>query len=230
MLEKLREQVCAANLELVKHGLVVMTWGNVSAIDREQGLVVIKPSGVAYECMQPRDMVVVDLDGKPVEDGLRPSSDTPTHLALYKAWPEIGGVCHTHSAHATMFAQAMRPIPCLGTTHADHFHGPVPVTRALTRDEVETEYEASTGDVILERFRELSAVATPAVLVANHGPFTWGPDAHASVKNAVALEEVAKMALGTFQIAANTPPIADYILDKHFYRKHGPGATYGQKG
>lgn len=230
MLERLKGQVCAANLDLVKHKLIVMTWGNVSAIDRESGRIVIKPSGVSYDTMKPEDMVVVDLDGKPVADGLRPSSDTPTHVALYKAWPEIGGICHTHSIHATAFAQACRGIPCYGTTHADHFAGPVPVTRPLTQSEVDGDYEANTGVVILERFSGLVPTAMPGVLVANHGPFTWGPDAHGSVKNAIALEAIARMALQTLALRPHMQPVEQYLRDRHFHRKHGPGATYGQEG
>ena len=230
MLDELKEKVCAANIELVRHGLVVLTWGNASAIDREQGLVVIKPSGVSYDNMAPGDMAVVDLDGTVVEGELRPSSDTPTHLALYRAWSEVGGIVHTHSRHATMFAQACRAIPCFGTTHADAFYGDVPVTRILTREEVESAYELNTGAVIIERFAELNPIEMPGVVVANHGPFTWGKMVADSVSNAVVLEEVARMALGTMQINPDIGPIPDYVLDKHYLRKHGPGAYYGQRG
>ncbi|MBM4163509.1 MAG: L-ribulose-5-phosphate 4-epimerase [Lentisphaerae bacterium] len=228
MLEALKQEVLEANLDLVRHGLVILTWGNVSAIDRRSGRVVIKPSGVAYDAMKVGDLVVTDLDGRVVEGALRPSSDLPTHLALYRAWPEIGGVVHTHSFHATMFAQACREIPCLGTTHADHFHGPVPVTRVLTEAEVTGDYEANTGAVIIERFCELAPAHVPAVLAANHGPFAWGASAREAVHNAVALEAVARMALGTLQINPGIGPIPTYVLEKHFGRKHGPNAYYGQ--
>lgn len=228
MLEDLKKKVCTANLDLVKHGLVVLTWGNVSAIDRELGLVVIKPSGVPYEDMKPSDMVVVDLSGKTVEGSLKPSSDLPTHLELYKAWTGIGGIVHTHSSYATMFAQACSEIPCYGTTHADHFHGPVPCTRLLTKEEVEEAYELRTGTVIIERFADLNPVHVPAVVVANHGPFAWGADARGAVVNAVALEQVAKMAIGARLVNPSVGPVPEYILDKHFLRKHGPGAYYGQ--
>ena len=228
MLDVLKRDVLEANLDLVKHGLVILTWGNVSAIDRRSGRVVIKPSGVAYDAMKAEDMVVTDLDGRVVEGALRPSSDLPTHVALYRAWPDIGGVVHTHSCHATMFAQACREIPCLGTTHADHFHGPVPVTRMLTEAEVTGDYEANTGAVIIERFRELTQAHVPAVLAANHGPFAWGASAREAVHNAVALEAVARMALGTLQLNPGSGPIPPYVLEKHFGRKHGPNAYYGQ--
>jgi L-ribulose-5-phosphate 4-epimerase len=214
----------------VREGLVVMTWGNASAIDRARGVVAIKPSGVAYDGMTSQDIVIVDLAGRVVDGKYRPSSDLPTHLALYRAWAGIGGVVHTHSMHATMFAQAWQPIPCLGTTHADHFHGPVPVTRVLTEREVTGEYEANTGELIIERFAQLDPLHLPAVLVAAHGPFTWGRDAGEAVHNAVALEQVAQMALGTRQIQAGVAPIPAYILEKHFSRKHGPKAYYGQAG
>lgn len=229
MLESLKEEVLQANLELVRSGLVVLTWGNASGIDRGLGLVVIKPSGVAYDRLTASDMVVVDLAGNVVEGTLRPSSDLPTHLRLYRAWPGIGGVVHTHSRNATSFAQALREIPCLGTTHADHFHGPVPVTRILSPEEVDRSYEASTGDVIVERFAELNPVHVPGVLVANHGPFTWGPSARAAAQNAIALEEVAAMAINTFALSPDQPPIPGHILEKHFSRKHGPKAYYGQR-
>jgi len=230
MLEELKEAVWRANLDLAKQGLVILTWGNVSGIERRRDLVVIKPSGVGYDAMRPADMVVVALDGGAVVEGkLRPSSDTPSHLALYRAWPAIGGVTHSHSAHATMFAQACKPIPCLGTTHADQFYGEVPVARPLTREEVEEDYEGNTGRVIVERFADLDPKVIPGALVANHGPFTWGRDAADAVANAVALEAIAKMALGTLLIAPLTPPLAEHILDKHHLRKHGPAAYYGQK-
>ena len=238
MLQSLRKQVCHANLELVRAGLVTLTWGNVSGIDRERGLVVIKPSGVAYDSLEPDQMVVVDLDGKRVWGELNPSSDTPTHVLLYRHFPRIGGVTHTHSDYATAFAQARREIPCLGTTHADHFHGPLPLTRPLTEDEVTTAYEANTGQVIVERFlgrphecsdARLDPVAMPAVLVAGHAPFTWGSTPKQSVENAIALEAVAKMALLTFSLDSTAPNLEPYVLQRHYTRKHGPTAYYGQK-
>ncbi|MEO0514373.1 MAG: L-ribulose-5-phosphate 4-epimerase AraD [Planctomycetota bacterium] len=228
MLESLRESVCEANLALVSHGLVTLTWGNVSGIDRDAGLVAIKPSGVDYDVLSPDDIVLVDLDGKVVNGNLRPSSDTPTHLHLYRHFLNIGGITHTHSFHATMFAQARVEIPCLGTTHADHFHGPVPVTRPLTPSEVVAAYEHHTGEVITERFADLDPAATPGVLVAGHAPFAWGNDAGHSVNNAVALEAIAQLALGTQQLRPDPPLLEDYVLDKHFRRKHGPDAYYGQ--
>jgi L-ribulose-5-phosphate 4-epimerase len=229
MYEALKQQVLEANLALTKYGLVVMTWGNVSAIDRQRGAVAIKPSGVPYEALTADNIVVVDLDGRALEGRQRPSSDLPTHLALYAAWPAIGGVAHTHSAHATMFAQANAPIPCFGTTHADHFYGPVPVTRLLTEREVADDYEANTGEVIIERFAALDPLHVPAALVAGHGPFTWGRDAREAVVNAVALEEVARMALGTLRLDPRVAPLPNHILAKHFSRKHGPKAYYGQQ-
>ena len=229
MLEPLKHEVCQANLDLVAHGLVTLTWGNVSGISEDRKYVVIKPSGVPYGQMRLEHMVVVDLDGRVVEGQLRPSSDTPTHLLLYRRFDAIGGITHTHSCYATMFAQARVEIPCLGTTHADHFFGPVPVTRPLSQPEVEEAYEANTGQVIIERFAELDPAAMPAVLVAGHGPFAWGKNAAESVKNAVALEAIAEMALGTRQIRPDGPPLESYVLDKHYRRKHGPDAYYGQK-
>jgi L-ribulose-5-phosphate 4-epimerase len=229
MLEALKEAVCRANLELVEHGLVTLTWGNVSGISSDRRHVVIKPSGVPYDVMAPEHMVVVDLDGKVVEGDLRPSSDTPTHVLLYREFGAIGGITHTHSTHATIFAQARREIPCLGTTHADHFFGPVPVTRPLTEAELDAGYEVNTGTVIVERFKDLDPVAMPAVLVAGHAPFAWGKDVAESVKNAVALEAVAEMALGTFALVQKPVTLEPYVLDKHYQRKHGPNAYYGQK-
>lgn len=236
MLEKLKEQVCRANLDLVKHGLVLFTWGNVSAIDRESGLVVIKPSGVSYDTMKPEDMVVVDLAGKVVEGRLKPSSDTPTHLVLYKAFPEIGGIVHTHSTFATAWAQAGLDIPCIGTTHADYFLGSIPCTRSMKKAEVQGEYETETGNVIVERFKGMDPIDTPAVLVRNHGPFTWGMDPDNAVHNAVVLEEVAKMAfasctihLSTLDIVNHKPTMNRHLIEKHYSRKHGPDAYYGQK-
>ncbi|NQT87397.1 L-ribulose-5-phosphate 4-epimerase AraD [bacterium] len=230
MLDQLKQDVWQANLDLVTHGLVVLTWGNASGVDRERGVMVIKPSGVSYADMQPADMVAVDIaTGETVEGDLRPSSDTRTHLALYRAWPAIGGAIHTHSIYATMFAQACRPLPCFGTTHADQFYGDVPVTRTLTPEEVDRDYEASTGDVIVERFAELDPIAVPAVLAANHGPFAWGKDVESAVTNAAALEAVAKMAVGALLINPGMGPIPQHIVDKHYLRKHGPGAYYGQE-
>ncbi len=240
MLEKLKEKVCRANLDLVRHGLVIFTWGNVSAIDRASGLVVIKPSGVSYDNMKPSDMVVVDLDGKVVEGELNPSSDTPTHVELYKAFPNIGGVVHTHSTFATAWAQAGEDIPRLGTTHADYFHDAIPCTRSMKKSEVFGEYEKETGRVIIERFKDLNPDDTPAVLVRNHGPFAWGTDADNAVHNAVVLEEVAKMAylavdihvaaqLKGLYLADFAPRMNKYLIEKHYSRKHGPGAYYGQK-
>lgn len=228
-LRELKNDVFERNLELVKHGLVVLTWGNVSGIDREAGLVAIKPSGVAYDRMTAEDVVVVDLEGKPVEGTLRPSSDLPTHLALYRAFPSAGGIVHTHSPKAVAWAQARRGIPAFGTTHADHFHGAVPCTRELTPAEVAEDYELNTGRVIEERFHDLDAEAFPGVLVAGHGPFTWGPTPRKAVENAVALEQIAAMALDTLRIDPDAEPAPSYVLDKHYFRKHGPGAYYGQK-
>ncbi len=230
MLEKLKKSVCEANLDLVRRGLVIQTWGNVSGIDRERGLVVIKPSGVAYDGMKPRHMVVVDVKtGAVVEGNLKPSSDTATHLILYRAFSGIGGVVHTHSLHATAWAQAQREIPALGTTHADYCHGPVPCTRPLTSREIEGDYEDNTGRVIVERFKKLDAMACPGVLVASHGPFTWGRDAAAAVQSAEVMEFLACMAAETRVINPAIKPVSQTLLDKHFYRKHGPNAYYGQK-
>ncbi len=235
MLEELKEIVCKANLELVRHGLVLFTWGNASAIDRPSGLVVIKPSGVSYDDMKPSDMVVVDLEGKVVEGNLRPSSDTPTHVVLYKAFPGIGGVVHTHSTYATAWAQAGRNIPNIGTTHADYFHDDIPCTRDMRKAEVFGEYEKETGNVIVERFRNIDPNDTPGVLVRNHGPFTWGTDVLNAVHNAVVLEEVAKMAfisstlqLPTLDVIEHVPSMNKHLIEKHYSRKHGPGAYYGQ--
>ena len=229
VLTSLRESVCRANLDLVKCGLVTLTFGNVSGRDPERNLVAIKPSGVAYEELTPEDIVLLDLDGNIVEGNLRPSSDTPTHLALYRAFPEAGGVTHSHSTYATAFAQAMTSIPCLGTTHADVFYGEVPCTRPLTREEIGGYYEANTGAVIVERFTGLDPMRIPGVLVANHGPFTWGRDAAESVRNSVALEEIARSAIATLTLNPTIRPIPGHLLDKHFMRKHGPKAYYGQK-
>ena len=231
MLKKLKHAVYEANMELPHRGLVTYTWGNVSGIDRERGLVVIKPSGVSYDELTPDDLVVLDLDGKVVDGKLNPSSDTKTHLELYKAFPEIGGIVHTHSPYAVGWAQAGRDIPAYGTTHADYFYGPVPCCRSLTEQEVEEDYERNTGLVIVETFRqrELDPVHVPGAICRNHGPFTWGKDAAQAVYHAVVLEEVAKMAVYTTQIAPDAQPAPQYVLDKHFLRKHGPKAYYGQK-
>lgn len=228
MLEELKEKVCRANLDLVKHGLVIFTWGNVSAIDRESGLVVIKPSGVSYDGMKPSDMVVVDLEGNVVEGELRPSSDTPTHLVLYKAFKEIGGIVHTHSTYATAWAQAGKDIPNIGTTHADYFHDAIPCTPDMTKEEVMGQYELETGNVIVRRFEGLNPVHTPGVLVKNHGPFSWGKDADQAVYNAVVMEQVAKMAFVAYSVNPDLT-MNPLLIEKHFSRKHGPNAYYGQK-
>ena len=227
MLEKLKEDVFRANLDLVSHGLVIMTWGNVSGVDRESGLIVIKPSGVSYERMTAADMVVTDLEGNVMEGTLKPSTDAPTHRALYKAFPQAGGIVHTHSTHATAWAQACRPIPCLGTTHADHFYGAVPVTRKLTEEETANDYEYNTGIVIAESLKGMDPLSMPAVLVASHGPFTWGTTPADAVHNAVVLEEVARMAAISVTLA-DPAEIDRYLLDRHYLRKHGKNAYYGQ--
>ncbi|MBR0070642.1 MAG: L-ribulose-5-phosphate 4-epimerase [Synergistaceae bacterium] len=231
MLEKLREEVYRANMELPERGLVVYTWGNVSGIDREKGLVVIKPSGVEYDELTPDKLVIVDLNNNIVEGNLNPSSDTKTHVELYKSFPEIGGIVHTHSSHAVAWAQAGKSIPCYGTTHADYFYGSVPCTRNLTPEEVNDDYELNTGKVIVETFRNLNIdpAAVPAVICRNHGPFTWGKNAEQAVYHAVILEEVAKMAMFTVTIDANAENAPQYVLDKHYLRKHGAKAYYGQK-
>ena len=230
MLEELKEKVFHANLELVKHGLVIFTWGNVSAIDRETGLVVIKPSGVSYDDMKAEDMVVVDLEGKVVEGRLKPSSDTPTHVVLYKAFPEIGGVVHTHSTYATAWAQAGCDIPNIGTTHADYFYGEIPCVRCLTKEEINSAYEENTGHLIVSEFKRMKkdVMAVPAVLYKNHGPFFWGKDAKEAIHNAVVLEEVAKMAYRTELIHPQVAPAPQELQDKHYFRKHGANAYYGQ--
>ncbi len=228
MWEALKAEIVAANKLLESSGLVRLTWGNVSGIDRQRGVMGIKPSGVPYADLEPEHIVMVDLEGKSVEGSLNPSSDTKTHLALYQAFEAIGGVAHTHSVHATMFAQAGREIPCLGTTHADHFHGIVPLCRALTPEEVAEDYEANTGRAIVERFAGIEPMEMPAVLQLHHAPFTWGKDAMDSVKNSIALETCAQMVMGTFQLRPDAAPIPDHLLEKHYLRKHGPGAYYGQ--
>ena len=229
MLEDLKQKVLEANLLLPKHDLVTFTWGNVSAIDRDKGLVVIKPSGVSYETMKADDMVVVDLEGKVVEGSLRPSSDTPTHIELYKAFPAIGGIVHTHSRWATSFAQAGISIEPLGTTHADYFYGPIPCIRALTDEEIKGEYEKNTGLVIARAFRDIDPVAVPGCLVRNHGPFAWGKDAKEAVHNAVVMEEVAFMNYHAKTLVPDAPCVSQALLDKHYYRKHGKNAYYGQE-
>ena len=229
MLEELKKQVYEANMDLPKYGLVTFTWGNVSGIDREKGLFVIKPSGVDYDKLSPEDMVVMDLEGNKVEGRYNPSSDTATHLELYKAFPEIGGIVHTHSSWATSWAQAGRSIPCYGTTHADYIYGEVPCVRCLTKEEIDGAYEKNTGLLIVDYFKDKEVLAVPAVLCKNHGPFAWGKDAHEAVHNAVVLEEVAKMAARCEQINPKVEPAPQELQDKHYYRKHGANAYYGQK-
>lgn len=229
MLAELKESVWKANLDLSRSGLVVLTFGNVSGLDRRRGLMAIKPSGVAYEALKAEDIVLVDLEGNVVEGRLRPSSDAPTHIELYKAFPEIGGVAHAHSAYATMFAQARREVPCFGTTHADQFHGPVPLTRLLSEAEVAAAYEKNTGRIIVERFADLAPLDLPAVLVAGHGPFTWGRSAAEAVETAVVLELVARTAYGSMALEPRLGPLDGHLQEKHFRRKHGPDAYYGQK-
>ncbi|WP_319243578.1 L-ribulose-5-phosphate 4-epimerase [uncultured Propionivibrio sp.] len=230
MLERLKQEVLEANLDLPKLGLVDFTWGNVSGKDADTGAIVIKPSGVPYETMKVEDMVVVDRDGKRIEGTLNPSSDLATHVELYRHFPTLGGIVHTHSTWATVWAQACRGIPAFGTTHADYFYGEIPCTAVLTEAEVKEHYEAQTGIAIVERFKagKLDPKDVPAVLVANHGPFAWGKTAHDAVHNAAVLELTARMALLSLQLAPNLPPMPQYLLDKHYLRKHGPGAYYGQ--
>lgn len=229
MLEKLKEEVLRSNLDLVKYGVVIFTWGNVSAIDKKTGLVVIKPSGVDYSVMKAEDMVVVDINGNVVEGRYRPSTDLPTHLEIYKAYPDVGGVVHTHSSHATAWAQAGRGIPFYGTTHADYFYGEIPCTRGLTKKEVETDYEKNTGLVIVETMGGRDALSVPGALVKSHGVFSWGSDVANAVHNAVVMEYVAKMATETESISPDIKPAPQYLLNKHYYRKHGKNAYYGQK-
>jgi L-ribulose-5-phosphate 4-epimerase len=228
MLERLRNEVYEANMELQRRGLIIYTWGNVSGIDREKGLFVIKPSGISYDELTPNDMVVMDMSGNKVYGHYNPSSDTATHLELYRAFSEIGGIVHTHSPMATAWAQAGRSIPCYGTTHADYFNGEIPCTRGLTEDEVKGEYEKNTGLVIIEAFQDKNPLHVPGVLCRNHGPFAWGKDAADAVHNAVVLEEIAKMNLITEKLCDNMVPAPKYIQDKHFFRKHGENAYYGQ--
>ncbi len=227
-IEELKQQVFRANIDLVNHGLVIFTWGNVSGIDRERGLVVIKPSGVSYDQMTAEDMVVVDMEGNRVEGKYKPSSDTATHLELYKAFPETGGVVHTHSTYATAWAQAGCDIPNIGTTHADYFSDDIPCTRDMTKDEIMGNYEKDTGTVIIERFKGLNPAHIPGVLVKNHGPFAWGKDPHDAVHNAVVMEQVAKMAFISRQVNPQLT-MNSWLIEKHFSRKHGPNAYYGQK-
>ncbi len=229
LLKDLRKEVLEANLELVRRGLVIFTFGNASGFDRASKLAVIKPSGVPYEQLTPEDLVVTDLDGKIVEGTLRPSSDLPTHLALYRAWDGVNGVVHTHSRYATAWAQSNKPIPCFGTTHADYFEGSLPVTRPMRPGEIQSNYELNTGHVIIERFREVDPLATSAVLVSGHAPFCWGPTVTDAAHTAVVVEELAHMALLTVTINSEAGPISDALHDKHFFRKHGPNAYYGQK-
>lgn len=229
MLEQLKKKVWQSNIDLYNSGLVILTWGNVSAIDRAEGLVVIKPSGVDYEELKPEDMVVVNLEGKIIEGTKRPSSDTPTHIELYKAFPDIGGIAHSHSTYATIFSQANKSITCYGTTHADNFFGTIPLTRFLTKEEVTEGYEKNTGTIIIECFAQNNPLEVPGVLVAGHAPFTWGKDSIEAVKNNIVLEEVAKMALNTKLVNPDIQELPDHILEKHHNRKHGPNAYYGQK-
>jgi len=227
MLELLKEEVFRANLDLVEHGLVIHTWGNVSGRDKETGYIVIKPSGLSYEKMKPEDMVVLDCDGNKIEGRYKPSTDAPTHIFIYKTYPSVGGVVHTHSTYATSWAQAGRPIPPFGTTHADHYYGPVPCSRKLTKKEVSGDYELNTGKVIVEALKGADPLTVPSVIVNCHGPFAWGKDASAAVYNAIALEEIARMAFYTVLLGRNEP-IDQYLLDKHYLRKHGKDAYYGQ--
>ncbi len=231
MLEELKQKVYEANVELPRRGLVTYTWGNVSGIDREAGLFVIKPSGVEYEDLRPEDLVVMDLDGNKVEGSMNPSSDTKTHLVLYRSFPEIGGIVHTHSPYAVGWAQAGKDIPAFGTTHADYFYGPIPCARHLTQEELDEDYELNTGKIIVETFRErgIAPVSVPGVICRSHGPFTWGKDAAQAVYHAVVLEEVAKMALFTRMVEPTAEAAPQRYLDKHYMRKHGPNAYYGQK-
>lgn len=230
MLEQLKQKVCEANRQLVREGLAIQTWGNVSGVDRASGHLVIKPSGVPYDAMTAEHMVVVSLEtGRVVEGDLRPSSDTPTHLVLYRAFAEIGGIAHTHSLYATAWAQARREIPALGTTHADYFHGSVPCTRVLTAKEIKRDYEANTGHVIMEKFKKANPLHFPGVLVASHAPFAWGTTVEKAVENAIVLEHLARLASETLHLKPSTKPIQRVLLDKHFLRKHGHDAYYGQK-
>lgn len=229
MLEDMKIKVCQANLELKRHELVIFSWGNVSGIDRDKGIIGIKPSGVSYDALTPDKIVLLDLDGNVVEGDLRPSSDTATHLELYRNFKNIGGVCHTHSTYATSWAQSGRPIPCMGTTHADYFYGAIPVTAEMTPEQIKDDYELNTGKVIVQTFKTIDPDRMPAVLVANHGPFTWGPTPAKSVESAVVFEQVARMALNNMTLNPPLKPISQHLLDKHYLRKHGKNAYYGQK-
>ncbi len=228
MYEQLKERVCRANLELVGHKLVIFTWGNVSGIDRQAKVVAIKPSGVDYNELTADKIVILGLEGNIIDGDFRPSSDTPTHLELYRSFTEIGAICHTHSQYAAMWAQAEREIPCFGTTHADYFYGPIPVTEVMTKDEIQNNYELNTGKVIARRFKGIDPLQMPAVLVANHGSFTWGKDSTQAVSSAIVLEQVAKMAYGTVRLNPQQNAISQSLLDKHYLRKHGKNAYYGQ--
>ncbi|HBG26866.1 MAG: L-ribulose-5-phosphate 4-epimerase [Planctomycetes bacterium GWF2_41_51] len=228
MLDQLKKSVCKANLELQKQNLVIYSWGNVSGIDRKTDVVAIKPSGVAYDKLTPEKIVLLDLKGNVIEGKLKPSSDAPTHLEIYRNFPEIGGICHTHSTYATMWAQACREIPPLGTTGADYFYGAVPVTKALTKSQIKNDYELNTGKLIVKRFKNIDPLEMPACLVACHGPFTWGATPEKAVENAVILENTAKLAFGTIMLNLDILPISKNLLDKHFFRKHGKNAYYGQ--
>jgi L-ribulose-5-phosphate 4-epimerase len=228
MHKELKKAVCRANLELQKQQLVICSWGNVSGIDRSAGVVVIKPSGVLYDELTPDKMVVLDLEGKIIEGALNPSTDTPTHLELYRNFEAIGGICHTHPPNATMWAQACKEIPCFGTTHADYFYGPIPLTEVMTEEQIKDDYELNTGKVIVERLAGMDPMQMPAILVANHGPFTWGADPAAAVEATVVLEQIAAMALGTITINPDQGPISSALLNKHYLRKHGKNAYYGQ--
>lgn len=229
MYDELKEKVCRANIELQEHNLVIYSWGNVSGTNREKNVVAIKPSGVDYKELTPEKIVLLDFDGNKIEGKLNPSSDTPTHLQLYRNFPTIDGICHTHSPKATVWAQACKEIPCFGTTHADFFYGPVPVTDTMTEQEVKKDYELNTGKVIVRRFANLNPLEIPGVLVANHGPFTWGTDAFKAVESAVVIEQLAQMALETLMINPEQNKISQFLLDKHYLRKHGKNAYYGQK-
>ncbi len=229
MYEELRKTVCTANIELHRQKLAIYSWGNVSGIDHKAGIVAIKPSGLSYDELTPDKIVLLSLDGKIVEGSLKPSSDTPTHLELYRNFKNIGGICHTHSPNATIWAQACREIPCLGTTHADNFYGLIPVTKPMTKQQIETDYELNTGRVIVKRFARIDPMQMPAVLVANHGPFTWGEKTSDAVETAVILEQIAQMALGTIRLNPKQKKISQILLDKHYLRKHGKSAYYGQK-
>lgn len=228
-IKELKEITFKVNLKLVEHGLVIFTWGNVSMIDRDKEIIAIKPSGISYDNMSSDDIVILDFEGNVLEGDMRPSSDTPTHLALYKAFGDIGGIVHTHSTWATTFAQAGSPIPCFGTTHADYFYGEIPITRKMTAEEINGDYEYNTGNVIIEIFKRENILSIPGVLVMNHGPFTWGKSADDALDNAVVLEQIAKMAYGTMVLSPQLKGIDEVLLNKHYLRKHGKGAYYGQK-